>query len=256
MPFFKTSNPALSDKTFKGLSDAQFGGAIDSTARMTMQGTINKTGFLMLLAIAGAAFTWNIFMESHDASATAPWMLLGVFGGFILAMVTVFKQTWAPFTSPVYALLEGLFLGGLSATLETRYPGIAIQSVGLTFGVLLVMLMIYSGGLIKVTRRFYIGVIAATGGIAVFYLAQMVMGMFGVRLLALNGSSPLSIGISLFIVAIAALNLVLDFDFIARGVNAGAPKYMEWYGAFGLMVTMVWLYLEILRLVSNSRSRS
>ena len=139
---------------------------------------------------------------------------------------------------------------------EKRYPGIAIQAVGLTFGVLLVMLMVYSSGLIKVTQRFYIGVAAATGGIAVFYLVQMVLGMFGVRFMAINNSSPLSIGISLFVVAIASLNLVLDFDFIERGVNAGAPKYMEWYGAFGLMVTMVWLYLEILRLVSKFRSRN
>lgn len=183
-------------------------------------------------------------------------MLLGVFGGFILAMVTTFKHSWAPFTSPIYALLEGLFLGGFSSLLEARYPGIAIQSVALTFGVLLAMLLIYSTGLIKVTRRFYIGVAAATGGIAIFYLVQMVMGLFGVRLFALSGSSPLSIGISLFIVSIAALNLVLDFDFIERGVNAGAPKYMEWYGAFGILVTMVWLYLEILRLLAKMRSRN
>jgi uncharacterized YccA/Bax inhibitor family protein len=256
MALFKTSNPALSDKTFQGPSGAGFGGAIDTTARMTLQGTVNKTGFLMLLAIAGAAFTWHLYMQDLDASAAAPFMLIGVFGGFILAMVTIFKQTWAPFTSPIYALLEGLFLGGMSALLETKYPGIAIQAVGLTFGVLLVMLMVYSSGLIKVTQRFYIGVAAATGGIAVFYLVQMVLGMFGVHFLSINNSSPLSIGISLFVVVIAALNLVLDFDFIERGVNAGAPKYMEWYGAFGLMVTMVWLYLEILRLLSKIRSRN
>jgi uncharacterized YccA/Bax inhibitor family protein len=256
MALFKTSNPALSDKAFQGPSNAQFGGAIDATARMTLQGTVNKTGFLMLLAIAGAAFTWHLYMQELDPSAPAPFMLLGVFGGFILAMVTIFKQTWAPFISPIYALLEGLFLGGMSALLEARYPGIAIQAVGLTFGVLLVMLMIYSSGLIKVTKGFYIGVAAATGGIAVFYLVQMVLGMFGVHLLSINNSSPLSIGISLFVVAIAALNLVIDFDFIQRGVNAGAPKYMEWYGAFGLMVTMVWLYLEILRLLSKFRSRN
>jgi uncharacterized YccA/Bax inhibitor family protein len=256
MALFKTSNPALSDKSFQGLSNSQFGGAIDTTTRMTLQGTVNKTGFLMLLAIAGAAFTWHLYMQELDPSAPAPFMLLGVIGGFILAMVTIFKQTWAPFTSPIYALLEGLFLGGISALLETRYPGIAIQAVGLTFGVLLAMLMVYSSGLIKVTKGFYIGVVAATGGIAVFYLAQMLLGMFGVHMLDISGNSPLSIGISLFVVAIAALNLVIDFDFIQRGVNAGAPKYMEWYGAFGLMVTMVWLYLEILRLLSKFRSRN
>ena len=258
MPLMKTSNPALGENTFRGLNDGAYGrgSLIDAANRMSLSGTVNKTGVLLILALATAAYTWHVFMQSLDMASVAPLMFLGVFGGFILAMVTIFKQTWAPFTSPVYALLEGLFLGGMSALLETKYPGIAIQAVGLTFGVLLVMLMVYSSGLIKVTQRFYIGVAAATGGIAVFYLVQMVLGMFGVHFLSINNSSPLSIGISLFVVVIAALNLVLDFDFIERGVNAGAPKYMEWYGAFGLMVTMVWLYLEILRLLSKIRSRN
>jgi len=256
MALFKTSNPALSDKTFQGLSDSQFGGAIDTTARMTLQGTVNKTGFLMLLAIAGAAFTWNLFMQSHDASAAAPWMLFGVFGGFILAMVTIFKQTWAPFTSPVYALLEGLFLGGFSALLEARYPGIAIQAVGLTFGTLFVLLFAYRSGLIRVTDKLRLGIVAATGGIAVFYVLEMVLGLFGIHFATINGSGVIGIGFSLLVVGIAALNLVLDFDFIEKGVQYGAPKYMEWYGAFGIMVTLVWLYLEMLRLLSKINRRN
>jgi uncharacterized YccA/Bax inhibitor family protein len=194
-------------------------------------------------------------MTTGDLGSIAGLLMLGAFGGFICAMVTVFKKEWSPALAPIYALLEGLVLGGLSAVTNVRYPGIAIQAVGLTFGVLFVLLFLYSSRIINVTQKFRLGVIAATGGIMVFYLVQMVLGFFGVHFLALNGSGPLAIGISLVICAVAALNLVLDFDFIERGVNYGAPKYMEWYGAFGLMVTLVWLYLEILRLLARTRSR-
>jgi len=159
-------------------------------------------------------------------------------------------------TAPIYALLEGLVLGGLSAVLELRYPGIAIQAVSLTFGTLFVLLFLYRSGVIKVTQKFRLGIIAATGGIMVFYLLEMVLGFFGVQFMAINGSGPIGIGFSLIVVAIAALNLVLYFDFIEQGVQVGAPKYMEWYGAFGIMVTLVWLYLEILRLLSKMRSRN
>ncbi len=159
-------------------------------------------------------------------------------------------------TAPIYALLEGLVLGGLSAIMDLRYPGIAVQAVSLTFGTLFVLLLAYSSRIIQVTQKFHLGVIAATGGVMVFYLLQMVLGFFGVRFLSVNGSGMIGIGFSLIVVAIAALNLVLDFDFIERGVNYGAPKYMEWYGAFGIMVTLVWLYLEILRLLSKMRSRN
>jgi uncharacterized YccA/Bax inhibitor family protein len=256
MPLMKTSNPALSDKTFQGLSSAQYGGAIDATQRMTLQGTVNKTGLLLILCMATAAWTYHMYMVSQDPTAAMPLMLIGVFGGFIVAMVTVFKKTWAPVTSPIYALLEGLFLGGVSALFEMRYPGLAIQAVGLTFGTLLVMLLAYTSGVIKVTDKFRIGIIAATGGIALFYLLEMVLGFFGIHFAAINGSGVIGIGFSVLVVAIAALNLVLDFDFIEQGVNYGAPKYMEWYGAFGIMVTLVWLYLEILRLLSKMRSRN
>ncbi len=254
MPLFKTSNPALGSKTFEDA--ARFGGAIDATNRMTLNGTVNRTGILLICAFATAAFTWRTFMETHDPSDVAGWLMLGVFGGFITAMVTIFKKEWAPVTAPIYALLEGLFLGGVSAFFDLRYPGIAIQAVGLTFGVLLTMLVVYSSGLIRVTNKFRIGIIAATGGIALFYLGEMVLGFFGVHFVTINGSGPIGIAFSLFVCAIAALNLVLDFDFIEQGVNHGAPKYMEWYGAFGIMVTLVWLYLEILRLLSKIRSRN
>jgi uncharacterized YccA/Bax inhibitor family protein len=172
-----------------------------------------------------------------------------------MALVTVLKKTWSPITAPIYALLEGLVLGSASAMVEMRYPGIAMQAVGLTFGTLFALLLAYRAGVIRATEKFKMGVFAATGGIMVFYLVQFVLGFFGVRFAAINGSGPLGIVISLFIVVIAALNLVLDFDMIESGARAGAPKYMEWYGAFALMVTLIWLYLEILRLLTKLRSR-
>ncbi|MGH9683790.1 MAG: Bax inhibitor-1/YccA family protein [Candidatus Acidiferrales bacterium] len=244
----RTSNPALNDRAFEG-QPAAFGDA------MTLQGTVNKTGALLVCAVATAAWTWHLFMQSRSAATVAPLMWIGLIGGFIFAIVTVFKKTWSPVTAPVYALLEGLALGGISAILELRFPGIAIQSVSLTFGTLVVLLLAYRSGLIAVTQKFRLGVVAATGAIVLFYVAEIVLGFFGVHFAAVNGSGAIGIGFSVFVVIIASLNLVLDFDFIESGVRAGAPKYMEWYGAFGLMVTLVWLYLEILRLLSKTRSR-
>jgi uncharacterized YccA/Bax inhibitor family protein len=255
MALFKTSNPALGTKTFQDAA-ARYGGAIDAAHRMTLNGTVNRTGILLICAFATAAYTWRAFMQTHDPADVSGLLMVGVFGGFITAMVTIFKQTWAPITAPIYALLEGLFLGGISAFLEMRYPGIAVQAVGLTFGTLLTMLVLYSSGLIKVTNKLRIGIIAATGGIALFYLMEIILGFFGIQFVSINGSGVIGICFSLFVCAIAALNLVLDFDFIEQGVNAGAPKFMEWYGAFGIMVTLVWLYLEILRLLSKMRSRN
>jgi uncharacterized YccA/Bax inhibitor family protein len=170
-------------------------------------------------------------------------------------MVTIFKKQWAGITAPIYALLEGLVLGSISAILEVRFPGIAIQAVSLTFGTLVILLLAYRSGLIAVTEKFRLGIIAATGGIALFYIVEIVLGFFGIHFTAINGSGVIGIGFSVFVVIIAALNLVLDFDFIETGVRVGAPKYMEWYGAFGLMVTLIWLYFEILRLLSKIRSR-
>jgi len=188
--------------------------------------------------------------------AVLPLLWTGLLGGLIFALITTFKKTWAPVTAPVYALLEGLALGGISAVFELRFPGIAIQSVGLTFGAMFVLLLAYRSGLIPVTQKFRLGIIAATGAIMLFYVAELLLGFFGVRFASINGSGIVGIGFSVVIVAVAALNLVLDFDFIESGVRARAPKYMEWYSAFGLMVTLIWLYLEILRLFSKVRSRN
>jgi uncharacterized YccA/Bax inhibitor family protein len=247
----RTSNPAFGGNAFQ----PRYGGAIDASARMTLNGTVNKTGILLLCVMATASWTWYLFTQSHDISTVSPYLMLGVFGGLIFAMTTIFKKEWAPVTAPLYALCEGLFLGGISAVFELRYPGIAFQAVCLTFGTLLTLLLAYSSGLIRATAKFQIGVMAATGGIALFYLFQMIMGFFHVQFMTINGAGPIGIGFSVIVVIIAALNLVLDFAYIEQGVNAGAPKYMEWYGGFSLLVTLVWLYLEILRLLSKINQR-
>ena len=184
-----------------------------------------------------------------------PWMIGSAIGGFVLALITVFKKTAAPITAPLYALVEGVFLGVLSAMFEILYPGIVFQAVTLTFGTLLALLLAYKTGFIKATENFKLGVIAATGGIAIIYLATFVLGFFGINIPFIHGSGTFGIAFSVFVVIIAALNLVLDFDFIESGAERGAPSYMEWYAAFGLLVTLIWLYIEILRLLSKLRSR-
>ena len=183
------------------------------------------------------------------------YMIGGAIGGLIFALITVFKPTWSPVTAPIYAALEGLFIGALSAFAESKFPGIVLQATGLTFGILFALLGAYRSGLIKATENFKLGVAAATGGIFLVYMASFVLGMFGVAIPFLHDATPIGIGISVFICIIAALNLVLDFDFIENGADNGAPKYMEWLGAFGLMVTLVWLYIEILHLLMKLRSR-
>ncbi|HEX4039785.1 MAG TPA: Bax inhibitor-1/YccA family protein [Acidobacteriaceae bacterium] len=244
----RTANPALNDKVFRG-----FPGALGET--MTLEGTVNKTGILLLCTVATAAWTWHLAMNPATLPLDSLLLIVGVIGGLIFALVTVFRKEWSPATAPAYALLEGLVLGGISAMLNVRYPGIAIESVCLTFGTLFVLLLAYKSGMIRVTQKFRLGVVAATGAIFLFYIAEMVLGFFGVHFAAINGNGALGIGVSVVIVIVASLNLVLDFDFIESGVAAGAPKYMEWYGAFGLMVTLIWLYLEILRLMAKLRSR-
>jgi uncharacterized YccA/Bax inhibitor family protein len=257
MALIKTANPALGQNTFSDFARNQYGGdLVDASARMTLNGTINKTGILLLCAVATAAWTWHSFLETRDMSTAGPAIMIGAFGGLIVAFVTVFKKEWSPVTAPIYALLEGLVLGGVSAVFELRYPGIAMEAVGLTFGTLFVLLLAYKSGLIKVTQKFRLGVVAATGGVFLFYLAQMLLGFFHISLFSsVNGSGVIGIGFSLIVVAIASLNLVLDFDFVEQGVTSGVPKYMEWYAAFGIIVTLVWLYLEILRLLGKIRSR-
>jgi len=257
MALIKTSNPALGKNTFNDFAQSQYGGnLVDASARMSLSGTVNKTGILLLCAVATAAWTWNSFLQTRDPSTVVPAIMIGAFGGLIVAFVTIFKKAWSPVTAPIYALLEGLVLGGLSAIFDLRYPGIALEAVGLTFGTLFVMLLAYKSGLIKVTQKFRIGVVAATGGIMLFYFLTLLLSFFHISFLSsVYGSGLIGIGFSLFVVAIASLNLVLDFDFVEQGVSQGVPKYMEWYAAFGIMVTLVWLYLEMLRLLSKVRSR-
>jgi len=258
MPLMKTSNPALNENIYRDAARAQFGGGytVDAAARMTLAGTVNKTAILLLCAFATAAWTWHDYAQALNPDAVSGRLMLGVFGGMIAAFVTIFKKEWAPVTAPIYALLEGLFLGGISAIFEQRYPGIAFEAVGLTFGTLFALLFLYKTGIIRVTRNFMLGVTAATGGIMLFYFAQMLLGFFHVSFFSsVYRSGVVGIGFSLIVVVIASLNLVLDFNFVEQGVAAGAPKYMEWYSAFGIIVTLVWLYLEMLRLLSKLNSR-
>ena len=255
----RSGNPALKESTFLDLGS---GTVVSRDAgAMTLNGTVNKTGILLLLSVLTAAFAWtqSVVTGPDGTAMVAPgvtiYALGGAIGGFILAMVTVFKKTWSPVTAPLYALVEGFFLGAISAVFELKYPGIVFQAVVLTFGTLGALLAAYRSGLIRATENFKLGVVAATGGIALVYLASIVLGFFGINIPMIHEAGWVGIAFSLFVVAIASLNLVLDFDFIESGVEAGAPKYMEWYGAFGLMVTLVWLYLEILRLLSKLQSR-
>lgn len=245
----RTANPALNSKTFEGL------GRTDAANRMTIEGTVNKTAISLVLLIITAAWVWNIFFKSGNPAVVTPWIMVGVIGGLVAAIATVIKKQWAPITTPLYSALEGLALGGISAIFEAQFPGIVIQAVFLTFGTLFGLLLAYRSGLIKVTENFKMGVVAATGGIFVVYLLSFILGFFGINIPLIHGSGMIGILFSLFVVTIAALNLVLDFDFIEHGAEMGAPKYMEWYGAFGLIVTLVWLYLEILRLLAKLNSR-
>jgi len=246
----RTGNPALSDRTFAG-----FGRVSAADQAMTVQGTVNKSILLLACVLLTSLWVWKLFFRTLDPATVTPWLLIGAVGGFVVALITIFKQTWAGVTAPIYALLEGLFIGGVSALAEAQFPGIVIPAVALTFGTCLAMLLVYKSGLIKVTENFKLGVVAATGGIALFYLISIVLGFFGIGVPLVFGSGPVGIGFSLLVVGIAALNLVLDFDFIESGAAQGAPKYLEWYGAFALMVTLIWLYLEMLRLLMKLRSQ-
>ena len=245
----RSSNPVFSSSSV-GWQASRAGGGV-----MTVNGTIQKAFILLLCVLATAAWTWGRFLETGDPASIAPYVMGGAIGGFVMALVTIFKKEWAGFTAPIYAILEGLFLGGISATFERRFPGIAMESVALTFGTCMVMLLAYRAGWIRVTEKFTMGLVAATGGIAVVYLSSMMLGMFGVHIPGIFGSGPIGIAFSLVVVGVAAFNLILDFSVIEQGALNGAPKYMEWFGAFGLMVTLIWLYLEMLRLLSKLRDR-
>lgn len=247
LPVRRTGNPMLNERTFGGLPRMGIG-----VEGMTLKGTIDKSFLLLIVLMAAALWPWSQ-LAGGDVQAVSSTALVGAFGGFILAMIVSFKPTTAPYLAVPYAALEGLFLGGISAVFEQRYHGIAIQAVGVTFGVLAALLIAYRTHLIRVTDRFRAMVVAATFGILLFYVATMILGFFHVSVQALYAPTPLGITISVVIVGIAALNLVMAFDLIDRGVAGGAPKYMEWYCAFGLMVALVWLYLEILRLLALTR---
>ncbi len=220
---------------------------------MTLQGTVNKSAMLLVLLVIASAWTWT--RASANPAVALQGTLLAALVACGVGLVTVFQKAWAPITAPVYAVLEGLVLGGLSFVFERQYPGIVMQAVALTFGVLVALLAAYTSRLVQATENFKLGVVAATGGICLLYLVDLVMMWFGRRIPMIHESGPWGIGFSLIVVVIAALNLVLDFDFIEQGSRTNQPKYMEWYAGFGLMVTLVWLYLEILRLLAKTRRR-
>lgn len=252
MALFQSDNPTLSQKIFsRSLSQSDAG-------VMTVRGSIGKFGFLLFMVLAAASYTWYLYYNNQQQTMTT-LMWVGIIGGLISVLAICFKPTLAPYLSPAYGILEGFFLGAISAILNDafseRYPGLVMQAVGLTFGVALAMFLLYNFRVIKATEKFKSTIFAATAGIAIFYVITLLLRVFGVNIPFMYDSSLLGIGISLFIVAIAALNLIIDFDMIEKGAEMGAPKYMEWYGAFGLLVTMIWLYIEILKLLSRFAGR-
>lgn len=250
MALFNSSNPTLTEKSFKKSM------SIPSSGTMTFRGTLNKFGLLFILVMATAFFVWN---EASVGNNVQGYVMGGAIGGLVLALVIMFKQEWAPILAPAYALAEGLLVGGISAIYNDAFatvaPGIVMQAVTLTFGTAIAMYLLYSFGIIKVTQRFKSIMFAAMGGILLFYLITFLLSLFGVPVTGLHQGSLLSIGISIVITGIAALSLLLDFDRIEQGAAMGAPKQMEWFCAFGLLVTMVWLYVEILRLLGNLYGR-
>lgn len=244
----RSGNPALRTDTFSNYSTRVSG--LPAVPTMSLGGVVNKTGLLLVFLAGLAGVTWNFALAGAMQTVSA-LMLVGMLGGFILALVTIFKQELSPYTALPYAMCEGLALGGISAYMELRYPGIVLQAVGATFGTLFCLLAAYRSGLIRATENFKLGVVAATGGICMLYLVNLVMRFFGTQMPFIHEAGTFGILFSLFVVVVAALNLVLDFDFIESGVEQRAPKWLEWYAAFGLMVTLIWLYLEILNLLSK-----
>ena len=243
----QSSNPAFNDNLL-----AQFDHAATRSTSMTVQGTALKSMILLAILSVAAAWSWS----TASSGDLGQGMLIGAgIGGFVLALITIFNPMIAGWTSPVYAALEGIFLGALSQQIDLRYPGIAMQAVALTGGVTFLMLFIYVTGIIKVTGQLASAVMAATGAIALVYLVSMIVSLCGGHFPYIHDAGPIGIGFSLFVVGLAAFNLLLDFDFIEKGSESGLPKQMEWYGAFGLMVTLVWLYLEVLRLLRKLQDR-
>lgn len=249
------SNPAFSQNVFAGYGQA-YGGTRSTV--MTVQGAVGKT--FLLLAVLSATAIWSWMAAFHQQLQPAVLPVAGI-GALVLALVTIFKPTLAPWTAPLYAAFEGVLLGVVSFLIETglrgrgAYPGIAMQAVSLTCATLFCMLFVYGTGLIRVTDKLRAGIVAATGAICLVYVTALVLGLFGVQVPFLRTATPLGIGIGFVIVGVAAFNLLLDFDFIEKGARSDAPKYLEWYGAFGLLLTLVWLYLEILQLLRQIYGR-
>ncbi len=244
------NNPVLNDKIFRQSESERV-----SSAVITVKGTMTKTLLLLLMVAAGAAYTWKVFYESLDPSSVTSYMYGGLFGGFVLAMIISFVPKTAPYLTPFYAAGEGLFLGGISAMFNTAFaetaPNIIFNAVALTLLTAVVMFTIYRKEIVKVTDKFRKVILISLTTILIYYVVCMLLRLFGVNLDILYGGNMLSIIISVVIVGVAAFSLLLDFDFITKASQMGAPKYMEWYGAFGLVVTLVWLYLEILKLLSK-----
>ncbi|SMO32601.1 Bax inhibitor-1/YccA family protein [Solitalea koreensis] len=243
MAFFESSNPTLKQNTFNL--------PVDSTELMTVSGTVRNTFLLLVMTVIPAMYTWYTLSIGANPATMMPLAWGGMIGALVLSFVTMFKKEWSPITAPLYALGEGLALGLISFYFDARFPGIAIQAIMLTFGVLFSMLMAYRFGWLRATERFRQVVMLATMGIMICYLINFVMSFFGASMPMIHEGGLIGIGFSMVVVIVASLNLILDFDFIERGAAAGAPKYMEWYGAFSLLVTIIWLYLEILRLLSK-----
>jgi uncharacterized YccA/Bax inhibitor family protein len=243
----KTANPVLSQDVFRQSRSQGLG--------MTVQGTALKTGLLLILAVLSASWLWLKFVKTGNPAVVQGWMMGGMIVGFILAICTTFKKEWSAITAPLYAIAQGLFIGGISAIMETAYPGIVVQAATCTFGTLAAMLFVYQSGLIRPTETFKMIVVSATAGIALVYFIGLIVSFFGVNMSFLYGNGLFSILFSVFVIGVAALNFVIDFDFIEKGAKSGAPQYMEWYGAFAMMVTMVWLYIEFLRLLAKLKSR-
>jgi len=242
----RSGNPVLSNSTFTDVTQRGY------SRPMTLGGVINRSILLLLLVAGTAAGVWT-YSNSHP-SAIYPMVMVGTLGGFVVAMVTTFKRDWAPFTAPVYAVLEGVFIGGISLVMERQFPGLVLQAVLLTFGVMLALLAAYQSRIIRPSQTFKAVIVGATFGIVIVYLISMVLQLFfHTGIPPIHDSGPVGIIFSLVVVGIAALNLVLDFDFIENGVASGAPKWMEWYAAFALTVTLVWLYIEVLRLLAKMR---
>lgn len=246
MALFQSNNPVLKPSIFDKAP-------LVTGESMTVKGTIGKMAFLLAMVMAAAVFSWGRFMV--DASSVMPLAIGGAIGGFVLALVIIFKKEWSGYLAPAYALAEGLFLGAISAVFEAKWNGIVMQAVGLTFGTFIAMLVLYRTGVIRATERFKSIVITATMGIAVFYLISFVLSFFNIQMPMIHSSGTIGIVFSVVVVGIAAMNLILDFDMIEQGAAQGAPKYFEWYASFGLLVTLVWLYLEILRLLSKLNRR-